>query len=616
MFFREKKSRNSLVLQLVESYRDGRGKARQRIVVSLGGRVVPDECRKAVAHEVSQRLAGYERLIMDDPVIAHWTQVVVDKLAEESKLPGATCREVEANGERRAENVIVDEIDHENSALLGPILALDRAWDCLKLDDYFESKGMSTPRRTTAKIAIFNRLIDPCSENELVNWVQTTAFGDLTGQATVGWGEDRFYRVGDKLLSMRKGLEEHLRERTRDAFNLDRTVLLYDLTNSYFEGLAGKNELAKRSANSKEKRSDCPLISVGVVLDPSGFVITHKVFAGNVSDCKTLLSAVSDLESIASSGKRPVVVVDGGVATDDNLKALRDKGYDYVVNGKRQTRAKFAEDFARLEEFRRVDGRDERKKAPVFVRRVEKDGEFVVLCRSEGRREKEAAIRNNAEKKLVEGLENLEARIRRNDTRLKLKDGAAMVNRAIGSLVKRSTRASKFYSIKYDPQTRELSWLRREEAWTQEGELHGCYHLRSSIELPDDELWKLYITLTKVESAFRHMKSELGLRPFHHQLRRRCEGHVWITIIAYQLLRWIEFSMELAGYSVTWRTLNRMLSTHCYSTIIAPTTEGLIHHVRKPGRPDPRQKLVYEILGVDCKSLPVKRRTYKKTKHA
>jgi transposase len=612
MFFREKRSRKSVVLQLVESHRNGRGKVRQRVVVSLGGLVVPDEYRKAVAHEVSQRMAGYQRLIEDDPVVAYWTQAVIAKIEDEGKLPAVTCREVEVDGKRVAESVRVDAIEHERSTLLGPLLVLDQAWRSLGLDEFFSSRKTPASRVAAAKMLVFNRLIDPCSENELLNWIQTTSFGDLTGYAIEGWGEDRFYRVGDKLLSARKNLERHLRERARDLFNLDRTILLYDLTNSYFEGEAEKNELAKRSANSKEKRSDCPLISVGVVLDAAGFIITHKVFAGNVGDCKTLMKAVADLETIAGSGRRPVVVVDGGVATKENLGALRQNGYDYVVNGKRQTRAEFAEDFAQLDQFKKIEGRGVvGEKRPVFVHRVEKDGEIIVLCRSEGRREKETAIRDNAERKLVEGLEKLSARIQREDSRLKLSEGPAMVNRAIGSLVKRSTRASKFYEIRYNHQDKTLAWLRREEDWDEAGELHGCYHLRSSIELPDDELWKLYITLTKVEAAFRHMKSGLGLRPFHHQLRRRCEAHVWITILAYHLLRWVEYSLEMGGYAATWKTISRVLTTHCYATILAPTEAGLVYHVRKPGKPDARQKLVYEILGIDHTSLPIRRRVYK-----
>ena len=610
MFFREKKTSKGALLQLVESRRDGEGKVRQHLVVSLGGCPVPDEFRKAVAIEVSQRMVGYERFLPDDPAVAHWTTEVLERIEKAGNLPRASY--VEAVAGRKLAEIDPDAIEHEEGVELGPSLVILQAWRALGLDDYLQEEGFSPTQLATAKVSVFNRLIEPCSENEVVKWAQTTALDELLHIQTGAWAEDRFYRISDRLLSVSRGLEEHLRERERDLFNLDRTILLYDLTNSYFEGACQANALAQRSVNSKEKRSDCPLISVGIVLDAQGFIITHKVFAGNTSDCRTLLRAVADLEKIAGSRSKPVVVVDGGMATEDNLKSLRDRGYDYVVNGKRQKRAQFAEDFLDRSRFKRVEGRREDKSTqPVFVRRIEVDGEAIILCRSDGRRDKEDAIQDSAERKLIQELETLEARVLREDPRLKLHEGPALVNRAIGRLTSRTTRASKLYDIHYDPNEQTLTWRRRQEEWDSNRQLHGCYHLRSSLNLSDQELWKLYITLTRVEDAFRYMKSDLGLRPFHHQLERRCRAHIWITILAYHLLRWIEYSLQLVGYSCTWRTLRRKLQTHCYVTLIIPTRNGTVHQPRKPGRPNEVQRLIYTLLGIDWKALPAPKRTYR-----
>ena len=613
MYFREKKTSKRPVLQLVESVRGSAGKVSQRIIVSLGGCRVPDEYRKAVAIEVTHRMAGYERLIpFDDPMLSDWTELVLKRIEEAGKLPGAIFREEQVSPEKHLEEICIDEIDHECSVQLGPYLVLSRAWKSLGLDPFFKSKAFSPEQISTAKISIFNRLIEPCSENELVNWGGTTALNELLDINTGAWGEDRFYRISDKLLGAKSSLETHLRNKERDLFNLDRTILLYDLTNSYFEGEAAGNELAKRSANSKEKRTDCPLMSVGVVLDASGFVITHKIFAGNMNDCPTLMGAIAGLEKIAGGNSKPVVVVDGGMASKKNLKALIGKGYDYVVNGKRQQRVKFAADFIDEKKFRRVEGRDENKTTrPVFVRKIQDGNETVVLCRSDGRRDKEDAIQDNAEIKLIDGLEKLQARILRDDPKLKLFEGSALVNRVIGRLVSRTTRASKLYEIDYDHQNRELSWNRPEKKGNENRELHGCYHLRCSIDMPDHELWKLYITLTRVEGAFRNMKSDLGLRPFHHQTARRCEAHILITILAYHLLRWIEYSLAMSGYNSTWRTVRRRLQTHGYTTIIVPTTTDKVHHTRKAGRPNEVQKLIYSQLGIDWTDLPISRRTYR-----
>ncbi|MBT3265659.1 IS1634 family transposase [Candidatus Poribacteria bacterium] len=611
MFFREKKTSSSPTLQLVESYRTPEGKARQRVVVSLANCRVPDDLRPLVASEVTHRMAGYRRLLDDDPAVELWVKRVLGKIETAGKLPRAS--RCQARLERRGfERVCVEDIEHEEGVELGPYLVLLQAWKSLELDGVLLRRGLSPEQLATAKASVLNRLMEPVSENELPAWVLTTALGDLLGVRPEGWGEDRFYRISDRLLSRRNELETHLRERERDLFNLDRTILLYDLTNSYFEGGASANALARRSVNSKEKRSDCPLISVGLALDAEGFVLTHKVFRGNVSDCRTLLEAVAALEGVGDGSSRPVVVIDGGMGTKANLEELRRRGYDYVVNGKRQKRVRFAEDFLDRDSFHRVDGRGRSGvDQPVFVRRIGSGDETVVLCRSDGRRDKEDAIQDGAERKLVEGLEKLEARILREDPKLKLHEGPALVNRAVGRLAARTTRASKLYRIEYDHGDRSLAWCRKEQDWNSSRELHGCYHLRSTLELEDQQLWRIYITLTRVEDAFRSMKSELGLRPFHHRLERRCRAHIWITVLAYHLQRWIEHSLKLSGYECTWRSLRRRLQTHCYATIITPTEERLEHHDRKPGRPSGVQRLVYSLLGIDWKDLPVIRKTYK-----
>lgn len=617
MYFREKKTSRQPVLQLVESRRTPEGKVRQRVVVSLGDCRVPDDLRRLVACEVTQRMAGYRRLLSGDPVAELWANRVLERIERAGKLPSASHREV-AVGRERFERVRVEDIRHEEGVELGPFLVLLHAWKSLDLDRVLLGRRLSPEQVASAKASVLNRLVEPVSENELPAWTLTTALGDLLGVRPEGWAEDRFYRIGDRLLTARRELETHLRERERDLFNLDRTIVLYDLTNSYFEGGAAGNDLARRSVNSKEKRSDCPLISVGLALDAEGFVLTHRVFKGNVSDCRTLLEAVSALEGDGGGSARPTVVVDGGMATAENLAELRRRGYEYVVNGKRQARVQFAEDFMDLDSFRRVDGRGRAgEEQPVFVRRIDGgDGEKIVLCRSDGRRDKEDAIQDGAERRLVEGLEQLGARIARRDPRLGLDDGPDKVERAIGRLASGTTRASKLYRIEYDHPNRSLAWHRREAEWDRARELHGCYHLRCTLDLEDHELWRIYITLTRVESAFRSMKSELGLRPFHHQLDRRCQAHVWITVLAYHLQRWVEHSLALVGYPCTWNHLRRRLQTHCYATIVTPTEEGLEHHDRKPGRPNEVQRLVYSLLGIDWKALPVARRTYKTGKYA
>jgi hypothetical protein len=495
-----------------------------------------------------------------------------------------------------------DQIEHENATQLGPLLPLLKAWDSLGLSEFLKEHGLNPRPIRAAQISIFNRLLDPCSENELMNWAATTALNEVLGERIELGGEDRFYRVSDQLLTRRDALELHLREREHELFNLNRTIVLYDLTNSYFEGQAKNNSKARRSVNSKENRSDCPLLSVGLVLDGDGFALTHKVFSGNLNDSKAMVAAVQDLQQLCGDGTRPLVVLDGGIASSENLRYLTEHNFDYVVN---------AADFLELEQFHKVGERDD--KAPVLVRRIESETDHVLLCRSDERKKKEDAIVSKTEEKLLAELEKLNKRINKNDGKLHLNQGAETVNRNIGKICGRYTRAAKFYTINFDSSTRKLSWRRNDDEYQADAELHGCYHLRCSRpNLTDDEIWHIYITLTKVEDAFRMMKSELGLRPFFHQKEARCDGHIFITILAYHLLHWIEYSLKLSGYEASWRKVRRLLATHCYATLIVPSPDGMLRRIRKPGRPDERQRLIYETMGINLATLPVRTNVFRR----
>lgn len=611
MYIREKKTKTTTALQLVHGERRHDGKVRQHIILSLGSLRIPDELRKSISHEVENRMNGYQRLMPLDVEVAGWVDIILERLESAGKLSPVEHDELKLVKGNVADGVMLDHVEHENGTMLGPLLPLESAWNSLGISEFLKRRKFSRRQINSAKISIFNRLIDPASENELLSWARTTALDELLGEQVELSGEDRFYRVSDKLLACREELEVHLRNSEQELFNLSRTIVLYDLTNSYFEGEAAGNAKARRSANSKEKRTDRPLVSVGLVLDGEGFPLGHKIFPGNMHDCRSLVEAVGDLRRICADGTMPMVVLDGGIATDENLAYLRGKGFDYVVNGKRTTRQKFAADFLEPDCFHKVGERD--GKAPVMVRRIESEQDVVVLCRSGERKKKEDAIVSRTEEKLLDALEKLRTRIGRNDGKLHMRKGAETVNRNIGKICGRHTRAAKFYAIDYDHDSRTISWWRDDEKYQTDAELHGCYHLRSSRkDLSDDAIWHIYITLTKVESAFRLLKSDLGLRPFFHYTEDRCDGHIWLTILAYHLLRWVEYSLHATDCRISWKATRRLLATHCYATMLIPTSDGKVRHLRKPGRPDERQRAIYKRLGINCSTLPTRTSIFKK----
>ncbi len=597
MYFRTKKTKTTPVLQLVEGYRDLRGKVVQKVIASFGNLPVPNRERREIAQEIENRLAGHQSLFPLSPAVAKWSDIIMSKMDEPRLLVARHPTGNISDDEEVADGVLVDRVEHENETDLGTVLVLKTAWESLGMGDFLRDSGFSESQINAAAASVFNRLIAPVSEHEMPLWCSTVSLDELLGDRLGASSDDRFYRISDALLDVRHGIEKHLREKEKSLFNLSSSIILYDLTNSYFEGECRRNPKAKRG-HSKEKRSDCPLLSLGLVLDGQGFIIGHEVLEGNRNDCKTLVDMVGTLRRHDEMPSRPTVVVDGGIATEENLQYLKDNGYEYVVAGKRQSRSEFHEDFCDHDSFSIVRGRDDKK--PVFVKRTMKDGELIILCRSESRKEKEDAMLSKTEEKFLEEISSFSKRLKSPRSKIRHFEAA---QRSIGRLQQKYSRAAKFYTITYE--SGNLTWTKL-PSYAESTSLHGCYFLRSSLtDLPDEDVWHLYISLTRVEEAFRSMKSELGLRPFRHHREDRCEAHAWITVLAYHIQRWIEHSLELSGCPATWNSLKMLLQTHCYSTMIIPSKDGVIRNIRKAGKPDERQRTIYQKLNVEYRNLPV-----------
>jgi transposase len=608
MFLRLKKTKSGQALQLVHNYRDNSNKVRQKVIVSLGNADIPEDIRKDVAEAVEMKLSGEESLFPLSADTAKWTDYIIERIENENRWQSMHYSEEIKESEEVADGVLVDRIEHENATDLGALLVLKKAWNELGMKNILSASGFSSRQINTAMVSIFNRMIEPVSENELPSWCRTMSFNDLLKENVNGYSKDSYYRVSDLLLKHSSSIQKHLRETEENIFSLDRSIILYDLTNTYFEGKSERNPKSARG-HSKEKRNDCPLLSLGLAVDSAGFIISYKIFEGNRHDASTLADMVKQLDrDLSGAGGRRVVVVDGGIATKENLDYLNKNGYEYIVAGKRQSRGAFYEDFCDDNAFSVISGRDGKKE--VEVKRMNVNGENIVLCRSSQRKAKEDAILSRYEEKYIKALNKLNERLNKPKSHLK---SVEKVQRAIGKINAEYTRASKFYDISYNEEDRLVYWTRKEDEYEKAQQMNGCYFLRSSLEfLSPEEIWKCYISLTKVEHAFKMMKTFLGIRPVRHHREDRCDGHLFITVLAYHLMCYIEQKMKEAGKASTWWNIKRILETHCYVTVIIPSKDGTVRTLRKPGRPDERQRGIYDVFKINCKELPVYKEIFQK----
>lgn len=600
MFFRVKKTNTGYVLQLQESYRNPEGKPRSRIVVSLGTPTIPPESWQRIAAAVENRLFKQGAIFPDglDAQQMQWVDQIVLKIERDGRWkPSVPDHPVSV-----IDGVDIDQIQHTQDTILGPILVGLDMWKKLQMPEILAALGMSSSQSACAAIAVINRLVEPVSEHALPQWLMTTSLGDLMEVDQPG--KDRFYRASDFLLSNRERIEGHLREKTQGLFNVNRTILLYDLTNSHFEGMCAGNPKAARGKN-KQKRDDCPQIVVGIVFDSDGFPLFHKVFEGNRHDSRTLRDMINQLQTVCGHSDREgsdyCVVLDGGFSSKESLAWLRSEGIPYIINESRPGRARYHEYFQQTEAF--VALPDRAMDQQVEVRWIEDpaSSDRLILCRSHLRRVKEQAMKSQAEARFLTALDKLAHRLR--SGRLKV---MSKIQRAIGRLQSQHSRVSRFYEITVNAEgSPTLQWDRKDQVYADDDDVLGGYIIRTSRQdLTPAEVWQIYITLTRAESGFKSLKGDLGLRPNFHQLEPRVDGHVFITILSYYLLRSMMYQLEQLSDYRSWPTIRRILQTHCYATLIVPSRNG-VWYIRKSGLPDEQQKQIYEALGVNWQSLPV-----------
>ena len=283
----------------------------------------------------------------------------------------------------------------------GPVHVGHQFWHRLGLDDILRDCKLSAAVRKLACAMTLNRLIAPCSEHAMPDWVRRTALADILGVDIDALEEDPLYLVLDKLHPHRAAIEAALVARERSLFSLDGTVYLYDLTSTYFEGQCVRNVKAKRGY-SRDHRPDCKQLVVGLVVSREGFPIAHEVFAGNTQDRTTLATMLDRLTERTGLKEGATVVVDRGMAFDDNIAEIKQRKLNYVVASRQPERDRWLGDFEDTEGFTPVLRQPSllnaaQKKTAIEVKTCAQGDHTYVLCRSEQRIAKDRAIRSKQE---------------------------------------------------------------------------------------------------------------------------------------------------------------------------------------------------------------------------
>lgn len=432
-------------------------------------------------------------------------------------------------------------------------------------------------------------MTEPGSELSTLQWLrERSGLEELIGFDFSNLSIMSLYRVSDRLYNHKERLEMFLYSSEKKLFEFDDVITLYDLTNTYFEGSAKRNKNA-RLGHSKEKRSDCPLVTLALVLDGSGFPKKSEIFEGNVSEPKTLAEMLGKL-SEKKGRHAPTVVLDAGIATEKNVSWLQNSHYKYVVVSRKRHR-----EFNQAEA---VSIKDDGEQNIQAQRVVNADtGEVELYCQSSQRKKKEQAISELFTQRFEAALSKLEQGLREKG---KVKNYEKVLER-IGRIKQEYARVAKYYlvTVKHDENTNKAIAIEWKRSKRKESELPGVYCLRTNqIEWDEKTLWHVYTMLTDLEAVFRSLKSELGLRPVFHHKTDRVSGHLFISVLAYHCVHSVRFQLKNCDIHLSWEGLRRQLKGQERTTVELKRADGKTLHVRKASRPEPRQQLIYDALGL------------------
>lgn len=586
---------------LVESMRTEKG-PRQHILLYMGSEIeIPEGDHKLLAQRIEGIINGEQPLIPypDDieRVAQRYASRVVDRLS--ISKDGHVLHE---NEELEPEfvSINVNSIEKSNPRSVGAEDLMLKMANQLELPKQLKELGLSTRDASIALGSIIARAVHPDSERSTYAWLcNDSGLGELIDFDFNNSSLDQLYRVSDKLLKHKNTLESYFETVECEFHGYKSTIALYDLTNTYMEGQNKSNPKAKHAV-SKEKRNDCPLITMGLVMNEHGFLHRTSILPGNASEPKTLQQMIKGL-SIHHSLFKPTVILDAGIATNDNLAWLRGNGYTYVVSARQDAPSMDLdgelEDVGDLNNFVKA----------ALIKSENDSEEKWLYCESEAKAAVALEMKQSFRKRYEEELKRLSNGLSKPKGRKKL----AKVIERIGRLKEKHKRISGCYEVNViasedGAKATAVEWKAINEKMSDK--LTGNYFLRTNlVSMEAKELWQLYNTLRRVEDAFRFMKSSLGLRPVYHQKERRVDGHLWITILAYHLIQQCLYQLNKQGINHQWKTIRKIMKGRVRVTMQAKTEDDKTLYYRSSTKAEGRQKEIYRALGLSSSILRSKK---------
>lgn len=577
--------------RLCQSYRQGNS-VRHRNILSLG---TLDELShyqdyKDLADRIEQLITGNQSLFgCANPVVEQLAQSFSKLIIDKKLIDRPPARE---EG-KTLHTIDLDSVAIENAREIGGESLCLQALDQLDIGGCLQQAGFGGDDIGLAKAHIIGRALFPASEHATADWMKdNSAICEILGIDANKISRHKLYRISRMLSNIHERIESYLSDKTNNLFNLQDKIILYDLTNSYFEGRKLSSILAA-FAKSKEKRQDAKLITLALVVNVEGFVKYSKIYRGNIGEITTLEITIDDLNSRGAfaTGSKPMVVMDAGIASEENLLMLRNKGYDYLC----VARGKF-KDYSAVKKDNGPVMITDKRKSPIELVMIEQPGidDLLLFVRSEKKAKKEVSMHENFTAHFEEGLTQILHGIKHKNGTKK----AEKVWERIGRLKERYPSAHQFYELQLTSEkgvSTNLEWKKIIPVGRKQD---GIYFLRTSAKQVDERVfWDIYNTIREIESVFRTLKTDLKMRPVFHQTDENTIAHLHLAVLAYQMVHTIRYQLKAKGINHDWSHIVRIMNTQKAATVTMKDKNDQKIFIRKCTIPEPKATEIYNALG-------------------
>ena len=602
--------------RLKESFRDAAGIVCNRTILTVGFDMndIPMEDVRQVAVGLTElydnpdkRETLFGDMLEAYPshirryILKYWKQIV-----EKGKLD--VVQKAMKESRRKAERLVdVDTMKHTDAREVGA------EWMCLQairelgIDRFLEREGWSEVQINTALAHLITRTVYSPSELKSMDIMRENSAVCELLSGNLQWqpGFHQIYNVAPSLYGLKDKLETHLCNTTDTLFNLTNTIAVFDLTNFYFEGRkegSGKAQFGR----SKEKRIDCKLLVLALCINKEGFIRYSSILAGNTADPNSLPDMVDTLAAKTRVPSRPgsktLVVMDAGIATEDNLVRIKEKGYNYLCVSRRRVT-----DYELSEDMKSVTVVDSRNREIRLTRvRHEEGGDYYLQINSPVKALKEESMN----RKFRERFETDLLKAKHSLTKKGGKKTYEKVIERVGRAMQKYPSISKYYSIEYvcdKENPKNMADIR----WSigvpdNIDKDSGIYFLRTNVESLDERTtWEYYNLTREIETTNRQLKTDLNLRPIHHQKDESSDAHLFFGLLAYWIVNTIRYKLKQKGYNSYWTEIVRVMKTQKAVTTEATNALGEKVHLRQCSEPNKSTNQIYEML--NYKKMPFRR---------